>query len=150
MKHRYSVVFCLSALACCAAALCALAAPRGRGPGQDARVGRITAIEKRSGDVRLATVALEGEAAAQPGVTVYGAESMRVLAGMEVRLDVMLGTAIFSLPVGRVVEVQKDGKGCVFMVDEGSLDAEMEDPSTQKMVKLRGYFQVGASVAISR
>jgi len=140
----------LSALISFALALSGTAVSAGKPGGQDARRGTITALEQRPDRPPLANVALEGSFGAQEGVTVYGAESMQVRPGMRVRLDVVLGTAVFSLPVGTVLEVSPDGSRCVVSVDESLLDATMEDPTSRVTVKLRDYFLVGAGVSISR
>jgi len=150
MKRIAAAAFCLPALLLCVAAFWTVGAEAGRPPGQDSRQGTITAFEQQSDGTRLATVKLDTPSAAQANVTVYGAESMEVHPGMNVRLAVILGTAVFSLPVGRVIELSPDGKTCLFAVDEGLLDETMEDPTSHATVKLRDYLRVGAGVSISR
>lgn len=145
MRRTAFAALTLSALLLPAAALLA-----GKPGGQDSRHGTISSIDQRRGQPPVATVTLEADFQGRPGDTVYGAESMTVRPGMIVRLDVVLGTAVFSLPVGTVLEVAPDGKSCLVSVDEPRLNATMEDPTSRTTVKLKDYFLVGAGVSISR
>lgn len=114
-------------------------------PGRDVRMGTITKI---SGDT--AALTLEKAASTTPGSEALAYRPMAVREGMSVRLVIMMGTSVFSMPIGVVDKVADDGNSCVMLVDDSLLDATVEDPSGGRKATVRDYFKEGAEVSISR
>lgn len=114
-------------------------------PGRDVRMGTIAKI---SGDT--ATLTLEKAASTAPGSEALAYRPMAVREGMSVRLVVMMGTSVFSMPVGVVDKVSDDGNSCVMLVDESLLEAAVEDPSSGRKATVRDYFKEGAEISVSR
>lgn len=114
-------------------------------PGRDVRMGTLSKI---SGE--KATIALEKAAPVTSSTEALAYRPMEVRAGMTVRLVVMMGTAVFSMPIGTVDKVAEDGNSCVMVVDDGLLDAPVEDPSSGNKAVVRDFYKEGAEVSISR
>lgn len=120
-----------------------------RGPaGKDARSGRITEIRTGKGGLRTAKATLEGALETPENGTVYGGTSKEIRPGMRVRLTVLLGTSVYSAFVGSVLEVSPDGNSIEFSVDEGQMDAVLEDPTSGQKVVVSEIFKVGAEISV--
>lgn len=146
MKRFHLALVCLVALVAASGGSELLQA---RGPaGKDARSGRITEIKQVKGGGRVATAVLEGSAQGPAGSTIYGGTSKEIRPAMRVRLTVLLGTSVFSAPVGTVVEVSADGGTILFSVDEDEMETVLEEPTSGQKALVADLFRVGAEISV--
>lgn len=108
--------------------------------GEPALQGRIASIEKKD-QITIATVRMESSSITKD-------PSYKVKPGMSVKLIYSIGSAQFRPGIGRVLNVEEDGRVLV-AIDQSLLAKEIVGPNSTEPIPVSDLFHVGAEVSIS-